>query len=146
MRSRVFDRDVTWSLTMSIDDKKKTLVKWLHAIGIHYVTLFSFRHGLCTFDFLDEHKTSFAGLCLGSVNQAITFPCPHDNSVEWNPYIAIDDEQAINFIANFLDAKAWHFEDGHVFFCLCSRTAIDLTGFSWETLAVSCDLNFPEEA
>ena len=134
---------------MSIDDKKKTLVKWLHAFGIHYVTLFGFSNGLCTFDFLDEDKTSFAGLCLGSVNQAITFPCPCDNAVKWSPYIAIDDEQAINFIANFLDAKAWHFEDGYFFFYggqFIGRMAIDLTGFSWETLAVSCDLNFPEEA
>ena len=135
---------------MNIDDKKKTLVKWLHAFGIHYVTLFGFSNGLCTFDFIDEDKTSFAGLCLGSVNQVVAFPYPYNDAVEWSPFIAIDDEHAINFIANFLDAfldaKAWHFEDGHVFFCLCSRTAIDLTGFSWETLAVSCDLNFPEEA
>lgn len=131
---------------MSINDKKKILVKWLHAIGIRYVTLFGFKDGICTFDFIDEDKTSFAGLCLGSVNQVVTFPCPRDNAVEWNPYIAIDDEHAINFIIHVLDSKAWHFEDGRVFFCLCSRTAIDLTGFSWETLAISCDLNFPEEA
>ena len=133
---------------MSIDDKKKTLVKWLHSFGIRYVTLFGFKNGICTFDFLDEHKTSFAGLCLGSVNQAITFPYPHDNAVEWNPYIAIDNEQAINFIANFLDAKVWHFEDGYFFFYspFIGRMAIDLTGFSWEMLTVSCDLNFPEEA
>ena len=135
---------------MSIDDKKKTLVKWLHAFGIHYVTLFDFSNGLCTFDFLDEHKTSFAGLCLGSVNQIVAFPYPYNDEVEWNPYIAIDDERAIKFIANFLDAfldtKAPHVEDGYFFFCLGPRTAINLTRFSWETLAVSCDLNFPEEA
>ena len=137
---------------MSIDDKKKTLVKWLHAFGIHYVTLFGFSNGLCTFDFLDEDKTSFAGLCLGSVNQVVAFPYPYNDAVEWNPYIAINDEQAINFIANFLDvfldAKAWHFEDGYFFFCVgpIKRMAIDLTRFSWETLAVHCDLNFPEEA
>ena len=133
---------------MSIDDKKKTLVKWLHSFRICYVTLFGFKNGICTFDFLDEHKTSFAGLCLGSVNQAVAFTCPRDNAVEWYPYIAIDDEHAINFITHFLDAKAWHFEDGYFFFCgpIKGRMAIDLTGFSWETLAVSCDLNFPEEA
>ena len=134
---------------MSIDDKKNTLVKWLHAFGIHYVTLFGFSNGSCTFDFLDEYKTSFAGLCLGSVNQAVAFPFPRDNAVEWNPYIAIDDEHAINFIIRFLDDKAWHFEDGHFFFCgglFKGRMAIDMTGFSWETLAVSCDLYFSEKA
>ena len=134
---------------MSIDDKKKTLVKWLHSFRICYVTLFGFKNGICTFDFLDEHKTSFAGLCLGSVNQAVAFTCPRDNAVEWYPYIAIDDEHAINFITHFLDAKAWHFEDGYFFFYggqFIGRMAIDLTGFSWEALAVCCDLNFPEDA
>ena len=135
---------------MSIDRKKKILVKWLHSFGIHYVTLFGFKDDICTFDFLDEHKTSFAGLCLGSVNQIVAFPYPYNDEVEWNPYIAIDDERAIKFIANFLDAfldtKAPHVEDGYFFFCLGPRTAINLTRFSWETLAVRCDLNFPEEA
>lgn len=138
---------------MSIDDKKKTLVKWLHAFGIHYVALFGLNNGLCTFDFLDEYKMSFAGLCLGSVNKIVAFPYPYNDAVEWHPCIAIDDEHAINFIANFLDAflnaKAWNFEDGYFFFCrgpIHGRMAIDLTRFSWETLAVSCDLNFPEEA
>ena len=135
---------------MSIDDKKKTLVKWLHAFGIHYVTLFGFSNGLRTFDFLDEYKMSFAGLCLGSVNQVVAFPYPYNDAVDWRPCIAIDDEHAINFIANFLDAfldtKAPHVEDGYFFFCLGPRTAINLTRFSWETLAVRCDLNFPEEA
>ena len=134
---------------MSIDDKKNILVKWLHSVGIHYVTLFGFKNGICTFDFLDEHKTSFAGLCLGSVNQVVAFPYPYNDAVEWNPYIAINDEQAINFIANFLDAfldtKAQRVEDGYFFFCLGPRMAINLTRFSWGTLAVSCDLNFPEE-
>ena len=137
---------------MSIDDKKKTLVKWLHSFGIRYVTLFGFKDGICTFDFLDEDKTSFAGLCLGSVNQVVAFQYPYNDAVEWSPCIAINDERAINVIVNFLDAfldaKAWHFEDGYFFFCgpIKGRMAIDLTGFSWETLAVSCDLNFPEEA
>ena len=79
------------------------------------------------------------------------FQYPYNDAVEWSPCIAIDDEHAINFIANFLDAfldaKAWHFEDGYFFFCgPIKRMAIDLTRFSWETLAVHCDLNFPEEA
>ena len=134
---------------MSIDDKKKTLVKWLHSFGVHYVTLFSFSNSLCTFDFLDEHKTSFAGLCLGSVNKVVVFPCPRNDLVKWYqyPYIAIDDEYAITFITHFLDAEAWNFEDGYFFFYspFIGRMAIDLTGFSWEMLTVSCDLNFPEE-
>ena len=139
---------------MNIDDKKKTLVKWLHAFGIHYVTLFGFKDDICTFDFLDEHKTSFAGLCLGSVNQVVAFPYPYNDALEWHACIAIDDdEHAINFIANFLDAflnaKAWNFEDGYFFFCegpIHGRMAIDLTNFSWEALAVGGGWNFPEDA
>ena len=138
---------------MSIDDKKNILVKWLHAIGIHYVTLKKKKNGICTFDFLDEHKTSFAGLCLGSVNQVVAFQYPYNDAVEWRQCIAIDDEHAINFIANFLDAfldgKVRNFENGYFFFSegpIHGRMAIDLTRFSWEALAVSCDLNFPEEA
>ena len=134
---------------MSIDDKKKTLVKWLYAFGIHYATMFTFGNGFCTFDFLNEDKTSYAGLCLGGVNQVVIFPYSYDEAAKWFPCIAIDDERAINFIVHFLDAQPWHFKNGYVFFCggpFKGRIAIDLAGFSWETLAVNYDLHFPEEA
>ena len=132
---------------MKKTEKKRLLKKWMKRFGICYVTINTSRAkdgGYCVFDFLDKTMTSLVGFCYGGIHNLVAFPFSYEEMQKWHPHLSASDSHALSFIVDCLDnKKSWTFEDGtFFFFCTMhhSRLAIDLAGFSWETMAINLDL------
>ena len=134
---------------MKKTEKKRLLKKWMKRFGICYVTIdvSSDKDGYCVFDFLDKTATSWAGFCYGGIHNLVAFPFSYEEMQKWHPHLSASDSHVLSFIVDCLDnKKSWAFEDGTVFFSTMyhSRFAIDLVGFSWETMTINLDLTDEE--
>lgn len=128
---------------MKMLEKKRLLKRWMKRFGISYVTIVWHKEGLCAFDFLDETMTSYASFCCGGINNLVEFPISYNDLYLWDPYVSSSDPDALGILVECLDNKQlWRIEQDVMFFCGSHpRIAIDLLGFSWETMAINLDLS-----
>ena len=136
---------------MNTAQKKILLQRFFSAWGICSITAYYVHDirtaGTFTFDLLDSSRSSHAGFCNGSKNEAISFLLPYEFRKKLRPWAPVDDPYVLECLVKLLDKKdKWKSYDGTMFFNgMRPRIAIDLHGFSWETLAINLDLMAEEE-
>ena len=128
---------------MKKTEKKRLLKRWMEGFGVFYVTVVWNNVKFYAFDLLDETMTSYASFCYGGIDNLVEFPISYNNLYLWDPYVSSSDPDALGILVECLDNKQlWHIEQDVMFFCGSHpRIAIDLLGFSWETIAINLDLS-----
>ena len=133
---------------MKMAQKKILLQRFFSAWGICSITAYYVHDtGAFAFDLLDSSHSSYAGFCNSSTNEAISFPLPYEFRKTLRSCVPVNDPYVLECLVKLLDKKdKWKSYDGTMFFNgMHPRMAIDLHGFSWETLAVNLDLMVEEE-